>query len=423
VIFRNLFDTSGLAQPEGWLMNIFGGGQTYSGELVSEDTALLNSNVYTCVSILGADIGKLPLQIFKRKGGSIQKDSSHSVAKLLSVRANPYMTAYIFKELMEVHKNVWGNAYANIEFGPDGYPKALWPLSPKTDIEVDENGEVWYITPLPNGEFRKLYPNEVLHFKNISKNGLKGISPISVVREKIGIQQASDKFIGAFYANGTSTRGVLKVPTPLEKPAKDRVREEWQKLNTGISNAHRIAILDAGLDYMNIGMPLTDAQFIETQKWGLLEIAKIYKMPPHKLGQTDAKFSNMEQQSIEYVKNTLLPECTNWEQEINFKLFTDKEQSKYYVKFNLNAELRGDSQSRAQYYKEMVGMGAYTINEVRDFEEMDNIGELGDKHFVSLNYVSLEKMDEYQMSKAKGGKGGDDDGQGKTGKGESNPSD
>lgn len=182
------------------------------------------------------------------------------------------------------------------------------------------------MTTLPNGEMRKLRHFDVLHFKSISKSGLKGITPISVIREELGVQKSQRKFLGAFYANGTATRGILKIPNgTLDKPAKDKARDEWQKANSGLNNAHRIAILDAGMEYQNLGMPLNDAQFIETSKFGILETAKIYKVPGYKLGLTDVKFSNMENQSLEYVKSTLQPITTNWEQECDYKLFTELE--------------------------------------------------------------------------------------------------
>ncbi|UVI28176.1 phage portal protein [Paenibacillus spongiae] len=400
-------DNDSLLNPKQWLLDLFGASTTASGERITSDKALLNSNVYTCASILGGDIGKLPIQVFKRKGNGIEKDSAHPVSRLLGVRANPYMSAYTFKELMQVHVTVWGNGYANIEWElngiNNGQPKALWPLDPsKTDVQVDiVTGEVWYVTTLPSGEVRKIRHTDVLHFKGISKNGLKGITPISVIREELGVQQAQRKFIGAFYANGTATRGILKIPNgTLDKPAKDKARDEWQKANSGLNNAHRIAILDAGMEYQNLGMPLNDAQFIETSKFGIAEVAKIYKVPGYKLGLTDVKFSNMENQSLEYVKSTLQPIITNWEQECDYKLFTELERRRLYTKFNVAGELRGDSTSRAAYYKEMIAMGAYTINEVRELEERDNIGEMGDRHFVSLNYISLDKMDQYQALKA-----------------------
>jgi len=320
------------------------------------------------------------------------------------------MSAYTFKESLEVHVGSWGNAYANIEWGPDGRPKALWPLNPaNTDVVLDRKGKVWYMTILPNGENRKLPWYDVLHFKNIGTSGLKGMTPISVIREQLGVQQASEKFLGSFYSNGTSTKGILKTDESLKAESKNVLRNEWEKMNTGLTNANRIAILDSGISYQDVGMRLADAQFIETKKFGILEIAKIYKIPPHKLGQMDrATFSNIEHQSLEYVKGTLMPIFVNWEQEINYKLFAPSEQKKYYCKFNVTGELRGDSQSRAQFYKEMIAIGVYTINEVRELEEREGIGELGDKHLVSLNYTTLDNLEKYQMAKALG-KGGEQD--------------
>ncbi|WP_143287139.1 phage portal protein, partial [Caenibacillus caldisaponilyticus] len=242
-------------------------------------------------------------------------------------------------------------------------------------------------------EMRKLAWYDVFHLKYPGKSGLKGLSPISVLREDLGSQQAAKKFIGAFWANGTASRGVLKVPTALKKEAKEKAREEWQKLNTGLTNAHKIAILDGGMEYQSISMPLEDAQFIEQQKFGVLEVAKVYKIPAHKLNQLDrATFSNIEQQSLDYVKNTLQPIVTNWEQEINYKLFTPLEQKRYYAKFNLTSELRGDAASRAAFYKSMWEIGAYSINDIRTLEEQDGIGEEGDRHYVPANYAPIDAM-------------------------------
>ncbi|TCP32179.1 HK97 family phage portal protein [Scopulibacillus darangshiensis] len=418
MLLRNLFEKRELnptdvTNPQQWFVDSIGGTPTSSGISINGDNALMNSNVFTCASILGGDIGKLPIQVFKKTRNGVQKDTKHPVAKLLGTRPNPYMSAYTFKELMEVHAAVWGNGYAYIDWGPDGYPVALWPLDPSlTDVLVDTNtNQVWYVTTVPGNDVRKIPWYDVLHYKGISKSGLKGITPISVLREEIANQQVSKKFIGSFYANGTTTKGILKVPQPLKSPAKDKVREEWQKANSGLDNSHKIAILDGGLEYQDLGMPLKDAEFIETQKFGILEIAKLYKIPPHKLGQLDrATFSNIEQQSLDYVKNTLQPIITNWEQENNFKLFTDKEQKQFYTKFNVTSELRGDSKSRADYYKEMLYAGIYSINEIRELEDRDGIGVDGDKHFINMSFAPVDQLE--SIIAAKGGKGGDDNGQG-----------
>ncbi|OPA77505.1 phage portal protein [Paenibacillus selenitireducens] len=393
-----------------------GGGRTRSGELITTETAMLNSNVYTVASILGGDIGKFPLQVFKRVGDNIRRDTNHPVSKLLGKRSNPHMTAYTFKETMKLHCVVWGNAYAEIEFGEDGYPKALWPLDPgRTDVMTDLEGNVWYVTTLPNGSRRKLTVDQVLHFKSIGRSGLKGITPIEVIREELGIQKAQKKFLGSFYGNGTTVGGVLNVESdkPLTGAAKDRIRDEWAKINSGLDNMARVAILDNTTKYQALGMPLKDAEFIDSSKFGIAEVAKIYKVPGYKLGISDVKYSNMENQSLEYVKNTLQPIVTNWEMEIDTKLFTETEQKKYYVKFNMTSELRGDSATRAAFYKAMLEIGVLTINEVRLMEELDQIGPDGDKHFINLNLVNLANMDQYQNARA-GTKGGEDDKEGNT---------
>ncbi|GMA48656.1 portal protein [Alicyclobacillus contaminans] len=389
-------------------MDLFGGEQTSSGERVNGDTAILNPNVYACASILGGDIGKLPINVFRRsRGGGLERDTSHPVSQLLGIRPNPYMSAYSFKELMQVHLVTWGNAYAYIEWNWDGRPKALWPLNPAlTDVRIDlETGQIWYYTTLMTGEMLVMPWHDVFHLKMISRNGLKGLTPIEVLREEIGTQQSIKKFVGAFYANGTATRGVLKVPTALNKDAKEKARNEWQKLNSGLTNAHKIAILDAGLDYQNIGMPLADAQFIETTKMGILEIAKVYKIPAHKLNQLDrATFSNIEQQSLDYVKNTLQPIVAQWEQEILYKLFTESEQKRFYARFDLTSELRGDAASRSAYYKAMWEIGAFSINQILALEDQEGIGPDGDKHFVPLNYIPVDAA--AKITSPKGGEGG-----------------
>jgi HK97 family phage portal protein len=391
---RDLMDVSDLLNPADWLISIFGGDQpTYSGERVTADTAIMNSNVYACASILGGDIGKLPIQVFKQSKGRLMRDEEHPVARLLGLRPNPYMSAYTFKELAMFHLAGWGNFYAVIDWGWDGRPTALWPLDPAvTDVLLDwQTGQIWYITTVPQGEVRRIPADDVLHLKYPGKSGLKGISPIAVLREEIGAQQAAKKFIGAFYANGTATRGLVKTTSLLNSDAKTKLRQEWQKLNSGLDNAHKIAILDGGMEYQSLSMPLADAQFIETMKFGILEVAKVYKIPAHKLNQLDrATFSNIEQQSLDYVKNTLQPIITQWEQEINYKLFTPLEQRRYYARFNLNSELRGDAASRAAFYKAMFETGAFSPNMILALEEQDSIGPEGDKHYVPANFVAVD---------------------------------
>ncbi|SDY84511.1 phage portal protein [Thermoactinomyces sp. DSM 45892] len=412
MFFRSLIglEESDLSDPQSWLKRLFGGQPTASGESVTSDSAITNSNVYTCANILAGDIGKFPIQTFRKRKSGIEYEESHPVAKLLGSRPNPYMSAYTFKETMQVHCICWGNAYSYIDWDWNGQPKALWILDPSlTDVRLDQvTGELWYVTTTPGGEQRKIPWYDMLHIKMLSKSGLKGISPIAAIRERIGIQQAADKFLGSFYANGTASSGVVKVPVPLKREAKEKVREEWQKLNSGLSNYQKVAVLDGGMDFQNLVMPLKDAEFIQTQKFGISEIAKIYKIPPHKLGQLDkSTYNNVEQQSLDYIKSTIQPIVVNWEEEINYKLFTLQDQKRYYCKFNVTSELRGDSQARAQYYREMISIGVYTVNEVRALEELDRIGDVGDKHYMSLNFTTLDMIEQYQAGRAGLLKGGE----------------
>ncbi|EFQ04380.1 phage portal protein, partial [Megasphaera micronuciformis] len=207
-----------------------------------------------------------------------------------------------------------------------------------------------------------------------------------------------------FYRNSTLSSGILKTATKLNAEAKEKVRSEWEKLNSGKDNQGKIAVLDVGLDFQQLGMPLDQAQFLDTQKFGITEVAKVYRVPPHKLAQLDrATYANAEAMGLDYIKTTLLPIFTQWEQEINYKLFTETERASFYVKFNAAAELRGDSTARAGYYRDMLNNGIYTINEIREMEEMDGIGKNGDQHFVSLNYTTLDQVG--QQTASKGGEG------------------
>ena len=402
-------DTSDLKTPNKWLIHLLGGNETYSGEQVTTKEAMNIAAVYACVRILSNHVAMLPLQLFRNKGGKRIRASDHEIARIIEFRPNPYMTPFQFKQTMESHRQLYGNAFAEIEYSKTGYPKALWILNPtqtKVVCEKDANGNVKrYLvqTLLPNGQTVYLKYESVLHIKGISTDGLNGKSPIEVARETIGIQIAGQKFTGQFYQNGTMSSGVLKVPQQLKPEAKEIIRQEWEKFNKGLDNSHRVAILDAGLDYQALGIKQSDAQYIETQKFSVAEIARIYNVPLHMLADLErATFSNIEQQSLEFVRDTLSPLLISWEQELAYQLMTEDEffSNKYYFKFNLNSLLRGDSQARANYYEKMMHLGIYSINEVRELEDKDKI-ENGDKHYMSLNYIDIDLMNDYQQGKIK----------------------
>lgn len=393
-------DSGTLLNPARWLIDAIGG-----GAVLTPEQAAKNSNVAACVSILADDIGKLPIHTFNNQKKDI--GMKHPVAKLLYERPNPFMSAFVFKQTIQGHIGIYGNGIAYIKWGPDGYPVALWPLDPvRTFVQLDAaTGTLHYRTQNAQGEVYDLKPDEVLHFKAFTRDGIIGIPPWKTLIDELDSQNALKSFICDFYHNSTLSSGILKTATKLNAEAKEKVRSEWEKLNSGKDNQGKIAVLDVGLDFQQLGMPLDQAQFLDTQKFGITEVAKVYRVPPHKLAQLDrATYANAEAMGLDYIKTTLLPIFTQWEQEINYKLFTETERASFYVKFNAAAELRGDSTARAGYYRDMLNNGIYTINEIREMEEMDGIGPGGDKHFVSLNYTTLDNIG--QPEPVKGGEGG-----------------
>lgn len=194
----------------------------------------------------------------------------------------------------------------------------------------------------------------------------------------------------------------------LNKEAKEKIRDEWEKANTGIDNAQRVAILDAGLEFQSLSMPLKDAQFIEAMRFDRAEIANIYDIPLHMVNELDrATYSNIEQENLSFLQNTINPSLVQYQEEFANKLFTEREQSKYYINVNLDMILRADTKTRGEFYKIMLDKGVYSINEVRELEERNAI-EGGDTHRVDLNHVNIEIADEYQLARA-GFKGGEED--------------
>jgi len=413
LIFRNALapkaETTDLKNPAPWFLKMFGY-ESSSGEKVTVNSALAVPTVYACVNILANSVAKLPFQTFKRTSSGRARDKNHAVAKVLESRPNPYQSPFKFKHLVETHRNTWGNAYININWGVDGRPKELWLLNPaKTEpyVDVDTN-TVWFLTTLPNGEQVKIGHGDIIHLTSLTTDGLKGKPPIQVAREAIGSSQAAQKFKGKFYKHGAVNSGFLKIPGMLNPEAKAVVRDEWEKANTGIDNAQRIAILDAGLEFESVSMPLKDAQFIEGMKYDKTEIATLFNIPLHMVNELErATHSNIEQQTLDFIQNTLSPIIKQWEEEFSYQLFSEKEQKQYYLKFNLTSLLRADSKSRGEFYKTMWEIGGFSINKILELEDIDGIGEMGDKRFISLNYTTLDLIEEYQRAKSGASKGGE----------------
>ena len=387
-----LIKRSGLAKPESRLIDALGGNKSTAGVSVNENTALKSTAVFACVRVLAETIASLPLFVYRRIDRGKEKATEHPLYQILHDRPNEEMTSFTFRETLMGHLALWGNAYAEIVRDRGGRVRELWPLRPdKTWPERDKTAKkLRYKLILPDGEGVILPGDRVLHIPGLSFDGLVGYSPIRLAREAIGLSLAAEEFGARFFSNGARPGGVLEHPNSLSEEAQKRLRQSWNEMHQGLDKQHRIAILEEGMTYKQIGIPPEDAQFLETRKFQLNEIARIYRVPPHMIGDLDkATYSNIEQQSIDFVVNTIRPWLVRWEQAINSKLLTPSEQKKYFAEFKVDGLLRGDIESRYKAYATARQWGWMSANDVRELENMNPI-EGGDVYLIPLNMIPAD---------------------------------
>lgn len=373
----------------GWSF-LFGG--TTSGKVVNERTAMQTSAVYACVRILAESVAGLPLHVYERiANGSKSTKPSHPLYRLLHDEPNREMTSFVFRETLMSHLLLWGNAYAQIIRDGRGFPIALYPLLPdRMAVDRNESGELVYTYQSDRGQV-KLRRENVLHIPGLGFDGLIGYSPIAMAKNAVGLALATEDYGATFFANGANPGGVLEHPGVIKPEQADRLRESWQS-QFGGANAHKVAVLEEGLKFHQMSIPPEQAQFLETRKFQINEIARIFRVPPHMVGDLEkSSFSNIEQQSLEFVKYTLDPWVVRWEQSLQQALILPSEKATIFIKFNLDGLLRGDYQSRMQGYSTGIQNGFMSVNDVRGLEDMNLLTaeEGGDLHFVNGNMVKL----------------------------------
>jgi HK97 family phage portal protein len=384
-LLQQLFQTRASAQTGGspqtpayWVQKLFGGGtSTTAGVDITEDTALTYSPVWAAVSIISGAIGFLPVIVYKRNADERDRAPAHPAYKLLHTRANPYMSAQDFQETLQAHVLLWGNAYAEIERDGAGRPIHLWPLLPhQTEPVETPDGQPALVTNV-DGRQITIRGENTLHIKGLGFNGFKGYSVISYAAEGLSLGMAADKFGAAFFANGTRLSGVLEHPATLSDTAHRRLTESIEDTNTGLTNQHRVKILEEGMEWKQMSTPPNDAQFIETSKFRISDVARWFSIPPHMLGDLErATFSNIEHQGIEFVRMTLQRWLTKWESEINYKLFSAEGRRTYYAEFLIDALLRGDTASRYAAYNTGIQSGWLLRNEARRLENLNPVDGL-----------------------------------------------
>jgi HK97 family phage portal protein len=376
----------------------FLGGST-SGKAVTERSAMQMTAVYSCVRILAEAIAGLPLHLYTYKeDGGKEKAIGHPLYLLLHDEPNPEMSSFVFRETLMTHLLLWGNAYAQIIRNGKNEIVALYPLMPnRMTVDRDSSGQLFYSYQMNNSDAPTmkagtviLKPSDVLHIPGLGFDGLVGYSPIAMAKNAIGLAIATEEYGAKFFANGATPGGLLEYPGTVKDP--DRVRESWNKGFSGSQNAGKVAILEEGMKYTPISIAPEQAQFLETRKFQINEIARIFRVPPHMVGDLEkSSFSNIEQQSLEFVKYTLDPWVVRWEQSLSRALFTPEEKKQYFFKFNVEGLLRGDYQSRMNGYATARQNGWMSANDIRELENLDRIPaeEGGDLYLINGNMLPL----------------------------------
>jgi len=367
------------------------GRSTATGVSVTEKTALQSVAVFACVRILSETLASIPLPVYRRiTTRSKRRAYEHPLYSLLHDVPNPEMTSFNFREALMSHLVLWGNAYAEIDWNMDkGRPRAFWPLLPNKMRVKRERDGLYYYYRLPNGQEIILPAIKVFHIPGLGFDGVMGYSPIHMAREAIGLSLATEEFGARFFGNGAKPGGVLEHPGKLGLPAQENLRKSWNEMHQGLSNQHRIAILEEGMKYQQVGIPPDDAQFLETRKFQRSEIASFFHIPPHMIGDLEhATFSNIEHQGIEFVVYTMRPWFVRWEQVISKKLLFPDERKDYFAEFLVEGLLRGDVESRYKAYSVGRQWGWLSANDVRELENMDPLpDEQGNIYYVPVNML------------------------------------
>ena len=376
----------------------FGG--TTAGKHVTERSAMQITAVYSCVRILSEAIASLPLHLYQYTDtGSKEKAIDHPLYPIIHDEPNPELTSFAFREALMTHLLLWGNAYAQIIRNGKGEVIALYPLMPnRMTVDRDENGRLYYEYQASDdeahtmkGSLVRLSPKDVLHIPGLGFDGLVGYSPIAMAKNSIGMTMAAEEYGAKFFANGATPGGILEHPGVVKDP--ERVRDSWNSAFGGSANSNKVAVLEEGMHYTPISISPEQAQFLETRKFQIDEIARIFRIPPHMIGDLEkSSFNNIEQQSLEFVKYTLDPWVCRWEQSMRKALLSDEEKRRYFFKFNVDGLLRGDYESRMNGYATARQNGWMSANDIRELENLNRIPDEdgGDLYLINGNMTKLK---------------------------------
>ena len=378
--------------------NSFAG--TSSGQAVSKDTALRISSVWSCVRVISETIASLPISLYEKNTNNKRVTLlNNPLHNLVSEQPSSLYDSFSFFERCLVDLCLDGNFYAYIERNSGGLPTQIIPIQCNdVDVYVSPDGrEVYYeidqneIIPYPvTGKVNSI---NMLHIKGMSTDGVVGKSPIESAAESLGVSLSIEKFAGSFFKNGASIGGILKHPGVLKPETAKRLRAGWNQTYSGSINAGKTAILEEGMDFIPRMIPNNQAQFLETRQYQVSDIARIFRVPNHMINDlSKISYSSIEAQQIDFVVHTITPWIKRIETALNQKLVPVKQKGKQYFKFNLTALLRGDSKTRADYYRTLVNIGVLSPDEVRQFEDLNSMGGASESVYMQSNMMPLDDL-------------------------------
>jgi len=385
------------------------GGGSGAGIHVSPESSMRFSTVFACVKVISEDVAKLPLHLYRRrKDGGKERATDHPLSWLMNTRPNPWMSSFNFREMGTGHLALRGNSYSFIERGLGGAVSGLIPLHPdRVTVEQQPDYTLKYTHRRPGMDPKVFASDEVLHVCGMTLDGVSGLSPIAYQRDTVGLAMAASRFGSKVFANGAKMGGILSTPARFKDPRRaDQLAKDFDEKTSG-ENAHGTVVLEEDMKWTKASMTSEDAQYLETRKFQRQEIAGIFRVPPHKIGDLErATFTNIEHQSMEYVQDCLMSYLVRWEQAMNYSLLTEREQGKYYFEFLVDGLLRGDIASRYTAYQTAINDGIMSPNEVRAKENMNPRGDgLGDRYMRSANTVPADTPVAAPSAPAKPGNG------------------
>ena len=366
-------------------------GTSASGKPVNPNTAIQVSAVYACVRVIAETIASLPFHVYETTENGSRKAPEHPLYRLIHDEPNKEMTSFILRETMLAHLLLWGNSYCQIIRTGRDMIDSLYPLMPdKMEVDRDEGGTLTYTYTTSDGKRWRLDPRDVLHIPGLGFDGVMGYSPIALEKSAIGLGIAAEEYGSKFFSNGARPSGILTHPNTVKDPA--ALRASWNAAYGSSANASRVAVLEEGMTFVPLSLPNNEAQFLETRKFQVSEICRIFRVPPHMIGDLDrATFSNIEHQSIDFAVHTIRPWLVRIEQAINRALFSEKEKGRFYVQFNLDGLMRGDYKSRMEGYAIARQNGWMSANDIRELENLNPLAEEdgGNIYLVNGNMVPV----------------------------------